>query len=214
MTPKSLLRHKLSVSTMADLSEGRFQPVIDEVDAIDAAKVRRVVFCSGKVYYDLLERRRAEKDSRLRWFASKSCILPGGRLPGRTRSLRQCTRDRLVPGGTAEPGLPGTRSATACRRRSTTARAALCGSRWRAAPATGLHAIHQREQGSARRGRIEPDTVMTTEVRVPQLPESVADATLVAWHKRSRRDGRARRELARISRPTRSCSRCPRRSQA
>ncbi len=61
MTPKSLLRHKLSVSTMADLSEGRFQPVIDEVDAIDVAKVRRVVFCSGKVYYDLLERRRAAK---------------------------------------------------------------------------------------------------------------------------------------------------------
>jgi 2-oxoglutarate dehydrogenase E1 component len=62
MTPKSLLRHKLSQSTMADLVEGRFWPVIDEVDALDAAKVRRVVFCSGKVYYDLLERRRASPD--------------------------------------------------------------------------------------------------------------------------------------------------------
>jgi 2-oxoglutarate dehydrogenase E1 component len=62
MTPKSLLRHKLSQSTMADLVEGRFWPVIDEVDALDAAKVRRVVFCSGKVYYDLLERRRASRD--------------------------------------------------------------------------------------------------------------------------------------------------------
>jgi 2-oxoglutarate dehydrogenase E1 component len=60
MTPKSLLRHKLSQSTMADLSTGRFRPVIDEVDALDAAKVSRVVFCSGKVYYDLLERRRAK----------------------------------------------------------------------------------------------------------------------------------------------------------
>ena len=62
MTPKSLLRHKLSVSTMSDLAEGRFQPVIDDVDPIDAGKVRRVVFCSGKVYYDLLERRRADKN--------------------------------------------------------------------------------------------------------------------------------------------------------
>ena len=62
MTPKSLLRHKLSQSTMADLVEGRFWPVIDEVDALDAGKVRRVVFCSGKVYYDLLERRRASRD--------------------------------------------------------------------------------------------------------------------------------------------------------
>jgi 2-oxoglutarate dehydrogenase E1 component len=62
MTPKSLLRHKLSQSTMADLAEGRFRPVIEEVDALDAARVRRVVFCSGKVYYDLLERRRASAD--------------------------------------------------------------------------------------------------------------------------------------------------------
>ena len=62
MTPKSLLRHKLSVSSMSDLSDGRFQPVIDEVDAIEPVKVRRIVFCSGKVYFDLLERRRAAKD--------------------------------------------------------------------------------------------------------------------------------------------------------
>jgi 2-oxoglutarate dehydrogenase E1 component len=61
MTPKSLLRHKLSVSTMSDLTDGGFQCVIDEVDPIEAGKVRRVVFCSGKVYFDLLERRRADK---------------------------------------------------------------------------------------------------------------------------------------------------------
>jgi 2-oxoglutarate dehydrogenase E1 component len=61
MTPKSLLRHKLSVSTMSDLADGSFQRVIDEVDPIDADKVRRIVFCSGKVYFDLLERRRADK---------------------------------------------------------------------------------------------------------------------------------------------------------
>ena len=59
MTPKSLLRHKLSVSPLTDLSQGRFELVIPEVDEIDADKVRRVVFCSGKVYYDLLEARRA-----------------------------------------------------------------------------------------------------------------------------------------------------------
>src|SRR5688572_28779296 len=63
MTPKSLLRHKLSVSTMADLAEGRFQPVIDEVDPVVPDKVKRIVFCSGKVYFDLLERRRAMKDA-------------------------------------------------------------------------------------------------------------------------------------------------------
>ena len=58
MTPKSLLRHKLSVSSLQDLTGGSFQLLIPEVDDIKAAKVERVVFCSGKVFYDLLEARR------------------------------------------------------------------------------------------------------------------------------------------------------------
>jgi 2-oxoglutarate dehydrogenase E1 component len=58
LTPKSLLRHKLSVSTLAELARGRFQSVIDEVEALDDDAVTRVVFCSGKVYFDLAESRR------------------------------------------------------------------------------------------------------------------------------------------------------------
>ena len=61
MTPKSLLRHKLSVSALDDLTHGFFNEVIGEIDDLPAAKVRRVVFCSGKVYFDLLEARRAEE---------------------------------------------------------------------------------------------------------------------------------------------------------
>ncbi|MFC5698510.1 2-oxoglutarate dehydrogenase E1 component [Pseudomonas sp. GCM10022186] len=60
LTPKSLLRHKLAISTLEDLAEGSFQTVIGEIDAIDPKKVDRMVLCSGKVYYDLLEKRRAE----------------------------------------------------------------------------------------------------------------------------------------------------------
>ena len=60
LTPKSLLRHKLAISTLEDLAEGSFQTVIPEVDTLDPAKVERIVLCSGKVYYDLLEKRRAE----------------------------------------------------------------------------------------------------------------------------------------------------------
>jgi 2-oxoglutarate dehydrogenase E1 component len=55
MTPKSLLRHKLSVSALEDLAQGGFREVIGEIDELPAEKVRRVVFCSGKVYFDLLE---------------------------------------------------------------------------------------------------------------------------------------------------------------
>ena len=58
MSPKSLLRHKLSTSTLSDLHSGRFQNVIDEIDEIDKETVTRILVCSGKVYFDLLEARR------------------------------------------------------------------------------------------------------------------------------------------------------------
>src|SRR3546814_3170562 len=55
MTPKSLLRHKLAVSPLEDLAEGKFWQVIPDGVATKPARVRRVVLCSGKVYYDLAE---------------------------------------------------------------------------------------------------------------------------------------------------------------
>jgi 2-oxoglutarate dehydrogenase E1 component len=60
MTPKSLLRHELSVSSLEDLAGGGFARVIGEIDDIPAQQVQRVVFCSGKVYFDLLKARRSE----------------------------------------------------------------------------------------------------------------------------------------------------------
>jgi 2-oxoglutarate dehydrogenase E1 component len=61
MTPKSLLRHKLSVSHISDLTEGSFQYIIDDTEKLDRKKVKRIVFCSGKVYYDLFEARAKAK---------------------------------------------------------------------------------------------------------------------------------------------------------
>lgn len=61
MTPKSLLRHPLAVSSLQELENGEYQVVIPEIDKMDAKKVNRVILCSGKVYYDLLEKRRAQK---------------------------------------------------------------------------------------------------------------------------------------------------------
>lgn len=60
LSPKSLLRHPLAVSTLEDLAEGSFQTVIGEIDPVDPKKVERLILCSGKVYYDLLAKRRAE----------------------------------------------------------------------------------------------------------------------------------------------------------
>jgi 2-oxoglutarate dehydrogenase E1 component len=60
MSPKSLLRDALSVSPLEDLTRGSFARVIGEIEELGAADVRRVVFCSGKVYFDLLKARRKE----------------------------------------------------------------------------------------------------------------------------------------------------------
>jgi 2-oxoglutarate dehydrogenase E1 component len=65
MTPKSLLRHPEAVSSLDDLATGHFNEILAEsLSAEAAAKVDRVILCSGKVYYELLDRRRkAEKDT-------------------------------------------------------------------------------------------------------------------------------------------------------
>lgn len=59
MSPKSLLRHKLAVSTLEELTQGKFECIISEQDAIEPKQVTRIIMCSGKVYYDLLEARRS-----------------------------------------------------------------------------------------------------------------------------------------------------------
>jgi 2-oxoglutarate dehydrogenase E1 component len=63
MTPKSLLRHRLAISSLKEMGPGsRFLTVIGETDTITAPEqVKRVVLCSGKVYYDLLARRREQR---------------------------------------------------------------------------------------------------------------------------------------------------------
>lgn len=59
MSPKSLLRHKESVSSLEELAEGSFQVVLDETDGFDPLTIKRLIICSGKVYYDLRQERRA-----------------------------------------------------------------------------------------------------------------------------------------------------------
>ena len=60
-TPKSLLRHRLATSTLEDLAQGQYQTIIPEIDALDDSRVTRVILCSGKVYYDLLDQRRKDQ---------------------------------------------------------------------------------------------------------------------------------------------------------
>ena len=63
MSPKSLLRHPLATSSLEELASGKFHNVIGEIDDLKPADVKRVVFCSGKVYYELLEERRKREQT-------------------------------------------------------------------------------------------------------------------------------------------------------
>jgi 2-oxoglutarate dehydrogenase E1 component len=60
-TPKSLLRHRLAVNELSDFIDGEFQPLISEIDDHKESAVKRIVLCHGRVYYDLLARRRENK---------------------------------------------------------------------------------------------------------------------------------------------------------
>jgi len=60
LTPKSLLRHKLATSCLAEFAQGGFRCLIGETDPHEPAGITRLVLCAGKVYYDLLESRRRD----------------------------------------------------------------------------------------------------------------------------------------------------------
>jgi len=65
MTPKSLLRHKFSVSPLSSLSDGSFELIIPDSSTVNADEIKRVVFCSGKVYFDLVEARQVHDMSKV-----------------------------------------------------------------------------------------------------------------------------------------------------
>jgi 2-oxoglutarate dehydrogenase E1 component len=65
MTPKSLLRLPAAVSTIADLTSGGFQPIIDDAQITDKSNVTRIVLCSGKVYYDLEAKRKKSNNQQV-----------------------------------------------------------------------------------------------------------------------------------------------------
>ena len=61
MAPKSLLRNPLAVSNLKDMTSGSFRAVVDDPDRLKS--VRRIIFCSGKIFFELLQRRRKIKNS-------------------------------------------------------------------------------------------------------------------------------------------------------
>ena len=144
MTPKSLLRSKQAVSTIDDLATGRFLEVID--DTVAADRVKRVVLCSGKVYYDLVAKREESGQSRevailrLEQFYPWPADALKAAL-GRYRSATEfvwCQEESQNMGGW---------NFVALRLRELTKKNfEYVGRDASASPATGSHTVHDREQ--------------------------------------------------------------------
>ncbi|MDQ3504761.1 MAG: multifunctional oxoglutarate decarboxylase/oxoglutarate dehydrogenase thiamine pyrophosphate-binding subunit/dihydrolipoyllysine-residue succinyltransferase subunit, partial [Actinomycetota bacterium] len=151
MTPKSLLRHKAAVSSVAEFTQGRFYPVLDDPglggEAIDRTAVRRVLVCSGKVAYDLgaeRERRKAAEVALLR--VEQLYPLPAGELNDLLATFPNATDVVWVQEEPANMGawpfmalhLPDQLADGRQLRRVSRDAAA--------SPATGSHSVHDREQ--------------------------------------------------------------------
>jgi 2-oxoglutarate dehydrogenase E1 component len=147
MTPKSLLRHELSVSSLEDLANGEFATVIDEIDTqtVKAANVRRVVLSSGKVYFDLLKARRASSNTDVALVRVEQLYpFPVAEMEA---VLARYPNARDVVWCQEEPQNQGAwyqirhRLATVCKRELLYA-----GRPPAAAPATGISKMHEAEQ--------------------------------------------------------------------
>ena len=171
MSPKSLLRDQLSASPLEDLTRGGFARLIGEIDALPAAEVRRVVFCSGKVYFDLLKARRRERlrdvalvrIEQLYPFPSEEYEAVLGRFPN-AREVVWCQEEPQNQGAwhqirhrLQDSGVGG--------------RAVLYAGRApAAAPATGIARIHELEQ----------QALVATALRATATEEAGRDTTRLA----------------------------------
>ena len=161
-TPKSLLRHKLAVSPLHEMAAGSaFRFVIPEIDLIAPAEdVRRVVLCSGKVFYDLLARRREDnvnnaailRVEQLYPFPEKTL----GRLlaPYRNAEVIWCQEEPQNMG--AWCFVDRRIEAVLGRLDGTAKRPGYAGRAEAASPATGLVAHACRRAGGAGGGRARP----------------------------------------------------------
>ena len=189
-TPKSLLRHKLAVSPLDEMAEGTaFRFVIPEIDAIATPDaVRRVVLCSGKVYYDLLAERREKAISDVAILRLEQLYpFPEKTLAANWRPI--ATPNWCGARRSRRTWAPGTSSIGGSRRclpdRRSAKRPRYVGRDGGRQPG---HRFRSRACGANRRrwsraGAGETGVTMATEIKVPTLGESVTSATVARWMK-------------------------------
>ena len=147
MTPKSLLRLPAASSTIEELTTGGFRPLIDDAEITDAGAVKKVVFCSGKVYYDLADaRKKTENRSVAIVRIEQFYPFP---LTSIRETLAKYSNAKQLVWAQEEPQNMGgwtfvqerlENMMPACQRPKYVGRSAS------ASPATGSYSIHQKEQ--------------------------------------------------------------------
>jgi multifunctional 2-oxoglutarate metabolism enzyme len=149
MTPKSLLRLPAASSSIDDLATGGFQPLIDDTEITDQSAVKKVVFCSGKLYYDLADARKKTEDR------SVAIVRLEQFYPFPLNSIRETlakysNATQLVWAQEEPQNMGGwtfiqerlENLLPACQRPKYVGRSAS------ASPATGSYSIHQKEQAA------------------------------------------------------------------
>ena len=147
MSPKSLLRHKGAVSRVSDFTNGRFQEILDEVELANPQAVRRLLLCSGKVYYSLIEARRAQ-------LIEDAAVIRLEQLyPFPSRALRHLVASysnaQQVTWVQEEPENMGAWRHIRHRLEENlpaNARLSYAGRPEAASPATGMHTVHEQEE--------------------------------------------------------------------
>jgi 2-oxoglutarate dehydrogenase E1 component len=178
MTPKSLLRHELSVSSLEELTRGGFARVIAESDDLPVQGVRRVVFCSGKVYFDLLKARRKDnirdvalvRIEQLYPFPAEEYEAVLARYPN-AREVVWCQEEPQNQGAWYQIRHRLQESPT--QRRT----ALYAGRAPAAAPATGIGKIHEAEQQSLINAALHATATEDSARETTRLTPDAAPAT-------------------------------------
>ena len=177
MTPKSLLRLPAASSTMDELVGGGFQPVIDDARALDKSAVKRVVMCSGKVYYDLEASREAANDGRVAIVRLEQFYpFPSTRIKEILASYPNATQLFWTQ---EEPQNMGGWNFVESRLRvikPETVELRYIGRTASASPATGSYAIHELEQKQLVDGAMIIDTGEISAGSEPEVSEKIAPA--------------------------------------
>lgn len=176
MTPKSLLRLPAATSTTGELTTGGFNPVLDDAKITDKSKVKRIVLCSGKVFYDLDAGRATAADDRVAILRLEQFYpFPKSRLAELFASYPNATELFWTQ---EEPRNMG--GWAFVRERLEEIRGALklryVGRAASASPATGSYSIHHLEQEKIVRDALLGDSDEVSPTSAPEIPEKIAPA--------------------------------------